>query len=179
MYTFNRIDSRLDKLCELSAFLFDAFDGIESQFTYAITAHSGSGPEALTLVPWGRPPASPKEKLALCEQLRAHAQYCNPGDQTLEATRLAIADCLSEDADEHFVFVVSDADLERYGISPAEWTKIIMSNKRCHVYAILLSQNETEAARLIGGIAPGHAYVCEHTDQLAPTFMQILQHAML
>ena len=32
MYTFNRIDRRLDKLCELATFIFEAFEGLDSQF---------------------------------------------------------------------------------------------------------------------------------------------------
>lgn len=32
MYTFNRIDRRLDKLCQLATFIFEAFDGLDSQF---------------------------------------------------------------------------------------------------------------------------------------------------
>jgi hypothetical protein len=40
------------------------------------------------------------------------------GDYTLTATELAIRDLEKEEADEHFVIVVSDANLRRYGISP-------------------------------------------------------------
>lgn len=40
------------------------------------------------------------------------------GDYTLAATDMAIRDIVKEDADEHFVVVVSDANLRRYGISP-------------------------------------------------------------
>ena len=91
---------RLDKLCELCVFIMEAFEGIEQQFTYSVVGHSGSGPEALRLIAWGKPPTSAKEKLKLVEELRTHAQYCNPGDATLDGTRLAIDDCLSKEADE-------------------------------------------------------------------------------
>ena len=60
MYTFNRIDRRLDKLCELATFIMEAFEGMEAQFRYAVVGHSGTGPEALHLVPWSKPPATPK-----------------------------------------------------------------------------------------------------------------------
>ena len=91
----------------------------------------------------------------------------------------AIADCMSAEADEHFVFVVSDADLERYGITPAAWNKLLVAEPKCHAYAILISQNESEGERILAGIAPGHAYVCEQTDALASTFMAIFKHAVL
>ena len=170
---------RLDKLCELCVFIMEAFEGIEQQFTYSVVGHSGSGPEALRLIAWGKPPTSAKEKLKLVEELRTHAQYCNPGDATLDGTRRAIDDCLSKEGDEHFVFVVSDADLERYGITPAAWDKILTKDLRCHAYAILLSQNETEASRIVAGITPGRALVCDQTEHLASAFMTIFQHAVL
>ena len=47
------------------------------------------------------------------EQMAAHAQYCSPGDHTLDGTIAAIKDVKSCAADEYFVFVLSDADLER------------------------------------------------------------------
>ena len=74
-------------------------------------------------------------------------QYSHSGDHTLEATDRAIKvptqtgllmarrrpkytvcvqDVLRKPADEYYVFVVSDADLARYGISPAAWNKILM-----------------------------------------------------
>jgi hypothetical protein len=35
-------------------------------------------------------------------------------------------DVLHKAGDEYYVFVVSDADLGRYGISPSSWNKILM-----------------------------------------------------
>ena len=179
MYTFNRIDKRLDKLCELATFIMEAFEGLEQQFSYAVVGHSGSGPEALPLIEWGQPPTTPKAKLALVEGLRAHAQYCNPGDATLDGSRRAIDDCLSEPADEHFVFVVSDADLERYGITPRAWDQILTADSRCHAYAILISQNEAEAGRIVAGMTPGRVLVCDRMEHLASTFLTIFQHALI
>ena len=111
--------------------------------------------------------------------MAAHTQYCHTGDQTYEATSLAIRETAGRPADERFVFVVSDADLERYGITPQAWDKILTKDARCHSYAILLSQNESEADRIIAGITPGRALVCDQTAQLASAFMTIFQHAVL
>ena len=47
------------------------------------------------------------------QQMAAHAQYCSPGDHTVEGTVMGIQDVKSKAADEYFVFVLSDADLER------------------------------------------------------------------
>jgi len=40
------------------------------------------------------------------------------GDFTLKAAELAIRALEKEEADEHFVIVISDANLRRYNISP-------------------------------------------------------------
>ena len=49
--------------------------------------------------------------LRLVQRMAAHTQFCHPGDQTYEATRLAIREASTREADERFVFVVSDAAL--------------------------------------------------------------------
>ena len=77
------------------------------------------------------------------------------------------------------MFVVSDADLERYGIAPEAWDAILTAEPRCHAYAILLSHNEAEAERIVAGITPGRALVCDETERLAATFLTIFQHAVL
>jgi hypothetical protein len=47
-------------------------------------------------------------------------QYCMSGDETLGATAQAIKDVAAQTpADARYVFMVSDANLRRYGISPA------------------------------------------------------------
>ena len=50
----------------------------------------------------------------------AHSQFCWSGDHTLEATQRAIKEAAAVPGDEdQYVFVVSDANLRRYGIAPA------------------------------------------------------------
>lgn len=74
---------------------------------------------------------------------QAHAQFCYPGDHTLEARRVlegcnrkirynpnieatlrAIMEIGSQEADERLVLVVSDADLQRRGFRGIEWIGI-------------------------------------------------------
>ena len=84
------------------------------------------------------------------------------------------------DADERFCFVVSDADLKRYGITPEAWNEVLMA-KHPHVqaYAILISSNQQEADSIVEGLAPGHAFICDETERLAVTFKQIFTATML
>lgn len=179
MYTFNRIDDRLRRLQEAAIFIFESFAGLERRYEYSMVGHSGTGPEALPLVPWGKPPASPKEQLRIAQVMAAHAQYSHSGDNTLEATDRAIRDIVKSAADEYFVFVVSDADLERYGITPESWDQILMQDKRVNAYVLMISSDQDEAERIRRGLAPGHGFVCDRNDRLAVTFKQIFQATML
>jgi len=62
----------------------------------------------------------------------AHTQFCMSGDHTLEAADEAIRDMAKEDADESFVFIVSDANFERYGIRPQD----VFSHSSLHLLLI-------------------------------------------
>mmetsp|Transcript_29103 Transcript_29103/g.86552 ORF Transcript_29103/g.86552 Transcript_29103/m.86552 type:complete len:633 (+) Transcript_29103:1-1899(+) len=179
MYTFNRIDRRLQRLQETAIFIMESFSGLEHKYDYSMVGHSGTGPEAELLVPWGKPPSSAKEQLALVRRMAAHAQYCHKGDHTLEATDRAIKDIVRSPADEYFVFVVSDADLARYGITPQSWNQILLQDRRVSAYALLISSNTDEAEQIRDGLAPGHGFVCDDNDLLAVTFKQIFQATML
>merc|ERR1719253_1486770 len=109
-----------------------------------MVGHSGSGPEAVQFVEWGKPPRTPKERLQTVQQMAAHAQYCSPGDHTVDGTVMGIQDVKSKTADEYFVFVLSDADLERYGIKPADWSKVLSADPEVHAIAILLANTNQE-----------------------------------
>lgn len=111
----------------------------------------------------------------MLQRMAAHMQYCHPGDQTYEGTRLAIEETATRVADERFVFVISDADLARYGKSPAEWNEILKGQPSVRAYAVLIASNEQEADRISEAIDVGRAYVCTDTAQLASTFEKIFQ----
>ncbi|KAH8057058.1 ATPase [Aureococcus anophagefferens] len=157
-----------------------AFAGSEAKYDLAVVRHSGTGPEAERLVEFGRPVATDAERLAIARRLAAHAQFAHSGDSTLEATRLAVDDAAAGDADERFVFVVSDADLKRYGITPEAWNAILMArHPEVQAYVVLISSNEDEAAAIVRGLAPGHAFIADQTERLAVTFKQIFLGSML
>ena len=180
MYTFNRIDDRLRRLQEAVVFVLESFAGFEHKYDVAVVGHSGSGPEAERFVDFGAPVTSDQGRLDIARRMAAHAQFAHSGDATLEATRLAIEDVADKDADERFVFVVSDADLKRYGITPQAWNDILMAkHPDVQAYVILISSNEDEASDIVQGLAPGHAFICDETDRLAVTFKQIFLGSML
>ena len=81
--------------------------------------------------------------------MHAHSQFCMSGDTTLEATRHAINTLSKEEADERFLIVLSDANFDRYGISPARFGQILRSDEKVNAYAIFIGSLGDQAVRYI------------------------------
>ena len=81
------------------------------------------------------------------KQMHAHAQYCWSGDHTLEGTDLAIKRITAEEADDYFVVVLSDANLERYGIPAEAFGKALTSDPRVNAFAIFIGSLGNQADR--------------------------------
>lgn len=79
--------------------------------------------------------------------MHAHSQFCMSGDNTLEATQHAIASLAKEDSDESIIVVLSDANLERYGISPERFARVLTSNADVNSYAIFIGSLGDQATR--------------------------------
>lgn len=84
----------------------------------------------------------------LCTQImHAHAQFCMSGDHTLEGTEHAIREIAKEEADEYFVIVLSDANLERYGIQPSRFAQVLTTNAQVNAFAIFIGSLGNQADR--------------------------------
>lgn len=81
------------------------------------------------------------------QTMHAHSQFCLSGDTTLQATRHAIETLAKEEADERFVIMLSDANFDRYGISPAKFGQILRSNEEVNAYAIFIGSLGDQAIR--------------------------------
>ncbi|XP_067848371.1 von Willebrand factor A domain-containing protein 8-like [Heptranchias perlo] len=127
MYRFNGVDGRLERSMEAVCMVLEAFENYEHKFKYDIVGHSGDGFN-IELVRSEKIPKNNKERLQTMKMMHAHAQFCMSGDHTLEGTEHAIQEIAREEADEHFVIVLSDANLERYGINPARFARVLTSN---------------------------------------------------
>ena len=79
--------------------------------------------------------------------MHAHSQFCMSGDHTLPATLHAIETLSKEDSDEAIVIVLSDANLERYGIRPSSFGRVLTSNPDVNAYAILIGSLGDQATR--------------------------------
>ncbi len=52
-----------------------------------------------------------------------------------------------EEADEHFVIVLSDANLDRYGIRPRHFADVLTSNEDVNAYVIFIGSLGDQANR--------------------------------
>ncbi|XP_043278620.1 von Willebrand factor A domain-containing protein 8 isoform X2 [Venturia canescens] len=178
MYRFNGYDGRLDREMEACVMVMEAFAGYEAKFRYDIVGHSGDDCH-IPFVDHAQPPADNKQRLQVIKTMHAHSQYCTSGDNTLEATQRAITSLAKEDSDESIVVVLSDANLERYGIPPSNFAKVLTSNANVNAYAIFIGSLGDQANRLIKKMPAGRAFVCMDLKDIPRILQQIFTASVL
>ncbi|XP_053996012.1 von Willebrand factor A domain-containing protein 8 isoform X1 [Hylaeus anthracinus] len=178
MYRFNGYDGRLDREMEACVMVMEAFSGYEGKFQYDIVGHSGDDYH-IGFVKHTQPPTDNKRRLEVIKTMHAHSQYCMSGDHTLEATHNAISSLAKEDSDESIVVVLSDANLERYGIRPERFAKVLMSNPDVNAFAIFIGSLGDEAVRLTKKMPSGRAFVCMDLKDIPRILQQIFAASLL
>ncbi|XP_010020150.1 PREDICTED: von Willebrand factor A domain-containing protein 8-like, partial [Nestor notabilis] len=146
MYRFNGVDRRLERSMEAVCMVMEAFENYEHKFKYDIVGHSGDGFN-IALVGCDKVPKNNKQRLEILKTMHAHAQFCMSGDHTLEGTEHAIREIAKEEADEYFVIVLSDANLERYGIRPSRFAQVLTTNAQVNAFAIFIGSLGDQADR--------------------------------
>lgn len=145
MYRFNGYDGRLDRTLEAVTMLMESFEGFEGKIQMNVVGHSGESP-CLPFVDHKNPPNDDKRRLETLKMMHAHSQYCWQGDNTLNATQLAVDEIAKEDCDEAIVVVLSDANLDRYAIPPKKLTEMLMKQEpKVHAYMIFVGSLGPEA----------------------------------
>jgi MoxR-like ATPase len=172
MYRFNGMDQRLHRLIESATMVMEAFVGQEEKIDYAMVGHNGDS-DSLPLVNFGRAPQNKKERMEVCQKMIAYAQYCWSGDNTVNAMYKSVTTVTQEDADSYFVFVISDANLAQYGISPVELARIIRSDDRVNMYCIFIASMGQQSSHLQKHLPAGHGFECFDTKQLPLVMSQI------
>merc|ERR1711997_226868 len=126
MYRFNGHDQRLERMLESTLMVMEALAGFGERIKYDISGHSGEE-NNLPFVSHLKSPENNNERLKVLKEMHAHSQFCMSGDHTLSAAVLAINELglVSEQFDESFVVVLSDANFDRYGIRPESFAKIL------------------------------------------------------
>eukprot|EP00013_Stygamoeba_regulata_P010591 CAMPEP_0177670638 /NCGR_PEP_ID=MMETSP0447-20121125/24206_1 /TAXON_ID=0 /ORGANISM="Stygamoeba regulata, Strain BSH-02190019" /LENGTH=144 /DNA_ID=CAMNT_0019177835 /DNA_START=25 /DNA_END=459 /DNA_ORIENTATION=- len=142
-----------------------------------MVGHSGDS-ACIPLIGYNEPPKNRMERYRVLERIVAHTQFCMSGDHTLEAIEDAVEEVTSVEGDEHFVFVLSDANLRRYGISPAHLAQAMKRNPKVKVHAIFIASLGEQSRVLEKNLPPGAAFTCLDTHTLPGVFHKLL-HADL
>jgi len=169
MFTFNGMDSRLERLLEAVVLLVEALVGFEEKYRWSLCGHNGDTPD-VPFVAWGAPPASMEDRAALLAKITGTATTCGSGDFTLKATERAIRECAQGDADERFVFVISDANLARYRIDPADLGRIMLTRSNVRTYVLFVAD---EGDLALAKLPAGRAFVCRDTRRLVGAFKDV------
>eukprot|EP01059_Diplonema_ambulator_P003961 TRINITY_DN1366_c0_g3_i1.p1 TRINITY_DN1366_c0_g3~~TRINITY_DN1366_c0_g3_i1.p1 ORF type:complete len:1824 (+),score=656.81 TRINITY_DN1366_c0_g3_i1:37-5472(+) len=172
MFRFNSMDHRLDRIVETAIMITEAFKGVEDKIEYCMIGHSGDSPE-IPLVDFGKPPQNKKERLEVVLSMVAHTQYCWSGDNTLESMQVAIKKAVEKEGDSHFVFVISDANLRRYGIAPQTIANIMRSDPKVQVFCIFIASLGQEAENIKRTLPAGKGHVCYNSNDLPSVLKRI------
>ncbi|KAF7238647.1 von Willebrand factor A domain-containing protein 8 [Varanus komodoensis] len=178
MYRFNGVDGRLERSMEAVCMVMEAFENYEQKFKYDIKGHSGDGFN-IALVQSDKVPKNNKQRLEILKTMHAHAQFCMSGDHTLEGTAHAIREIAQEEADEHFVVVLSDANLERYGIPAAEFARTLTLDPKVNAFAVFIGSLGSQADRLQRTLPAGRSFIAMDTKGLPQILQQIFASTML
>ncbi|XP_071340245.1 von Willebrand factor A domain-containing protein 8 [Trachinotus anak] len=178
MYRFNGVDGRLERSMEAVCMVMEALESYEHKFKYDIVGHSGDGYD-IELVRADKVPKNNKQRLKVLKTMHAHSQFCMSGDYTLEGTEASIKDLAREEADEHFVVVLSDANLERYGIRPERFARVLTSDPQVNAFAIFIGSLGDQAERLQKTLPAGRSFVAMDTKQIPQILQQIFTSTVL
>ncbi|XP_053311448.1 von Willebrand factor A domain-containing protein 8 [Spea bombifrons] len=178
MYRFNGVDGRLERSMEATCMVMEAFENYEHKFKYDVVGHSGDGFN-IELVRSDVIPKNNKQRLQILKTMHAHSQFCMSGDYTLEATECAIREITKEEADEYFVIVLSDANLERYGIPPSRFAQALTVNPQVNAFAIFIGSLGDQAERLQRTLPAGRSFVAMDTKQIPQILQQIFTSTLL
>jgi hypothetical protein len=178
MYRFNGYDGRLTRCLEATSLVMEALNEFERLFEYRVVGHSGDS-SSIRFVDEGRPPDNEKRRLQVLQQMIAHSQYCQAGDNTLEAIAEAIQEA-SEDEDARgggsIVVAISDANLDRYGIHPRALGRVIEAGNDHNVSAhcIFIASFGEEAEAILRELPAGRGHVCYRTADLPKIVKNII-----
>lgn len=160
--------------------------GLEHKYHYEIIGHSGEshkitfvGPGSVTDA--GSNDGMPRtrgDRLAVVQEMYSHASFCMSGDHTLAAAISAVEDVTQEPGDDYYVFMLSDANLAMYGVSPKSLATALMSDPMVNSYAIFIA-GEAAAESLKQEMPVGHAHVVLDTQDLPRIFKDIFSHSLL
>jgi len=175
MSRFNGEDGRLDRMAQAVVMLMESLAGFDHKYCWNIVGHSGNGPE-LPFVEFGNPPKTRMQRASVVSAMTSAAGIAASGDSTVEAIEAAVKRVAAEEGDDYLVFVVSDANLGGYGITPDMLQKAMNADPKVTASAIFIA--EKAAADMLSSALPtGRGYVCMDVEQLPNILKEIFARA--
>lgn len=176
MAVFNG-DGRLDRLMATMVMMMESLVGLEHKCIYEIIGHSGES-DWLPFVKMGEAPKDRVERYAVIEAMTDHAATARSGDNTLSAGVKAVQEIVKHEADDYFVFLVSDANLRGYGISPQDLAMALTGEARVNAHAIFIAEPEV-AEEMTQCMPAGHAHLVMDTAGMPLLLKNIFARAVL
>lgn len=106
----------------------------------------------------------------------SHSRACVSGDNSLEAARRAVREVTEAEADDYFVFLLSDANLGRYSVTPEQLGEALRADPRVNAFAIFVA--EANAAEwLVRELPLGHGFSVLDAAKLPTVMQQVFAHA--
>lgn len=159
-------DGRLRRSLQAACMLMESLHNLPHKFEYSIIGHNGDS-EHLPFVQDGAPPRSDDERALVLTRMKAACDFCDSGDHTLESLERAIAEIVKgKVADEYIVFLLSDANLESYGITARDLTRLIRKDPRVRVFIFFIGSLGDQAAVLSRNVPPGHVMITLNTRDI-------------
>ena len=176
--THYSMDGRLERSLEAATMILESFKGYGHKFALKFKGHSGSTDD-VTIVDPNKLPQNDGERLDVLRAMNAHSASCDSGDHTLEATALAIKEIVKEPGDEYFVFLLSDANLEQYAITPGHLKKLLELDQRVNVFILFIGSIGDQARRLREELPSDKVFVTLDTREIPGVLRKVLTSTVL
>ncbi|PFH48924.1 hypothetical protein AMATHDRAFT_148764 [Amanita thiersii Skay4041] len=168
MYRF-QYDGRLQRSLETAVMLMETFDRLTRKEKYVWD--SGDGPD-INLVEANKPLTELKDRWKVVEKMNMIPQYAFAGDFTVEAITAGVTEVAKYDADDWFVITITDANFQRYMITPEDIMKAMKRDPK--VNTALICIGEGAEARWITEKLPGRGFRVGNTADIPVVLRSIL-----
>ncbi|KAJ4933398.1 hypothetical protein JOQ06_030229 [Pogonophryne albipinna] len=185
MYRFNGVDRRLERSMEAVCMVMEGLENYEHKFKVKCTLLDtiSWGTQAtgydIELVRADKVPKNNKERLKVLKDDARSLSVLHEWRLHSGGNRLQHQELVKEEADEHFVVVLSDANLERYGIRPERFAQVLTSDPQVNAFAIFIGSLGDQAERLQKTLPAGRSFVAMDTKQIPQILQQIFTSTML
>ena len=175
MAMFDDEDRRLARAAAAVVMFMEALSGFEHKYDYSLRGHNGDT-DSVDFVAFGRPPKSMEARFEVIRALYG-ATACRSGDHTLAAAERAVFEIAQEPADDYLVLLLSDANVQQYGITADALDTALGADGRVSAHAVFVAPGAAAEA-LVRGMKPGRGHIVLDPAQLPALFSNIFKQSL-